>query len=143
MPFPFHVPGCSTWDEFGGLTGRLERAVSDGQPLTDLDWARVLFLTEVTFASDLIGSGLDFAIMARFCDTEAIGLLRGLQRKIGGCERANPGNRLGGADETWPQPLRRDGDARRQVVDQRIRELRQPGDIDAVGCRALVLGEAG
>ena len=80
-PFPFQVLGLSTWEEFGNLTGRLEHAVTDGEPMTDLDWARVLFLTEITWASMLIGSGLDFAIVTRFSDSEAVSLLRGLQRK--------------------------------------------------------------
>jgi hypothetical protein len=87
-PFPFQVLGLSTWEEFGNLTGRLEHAVTDGEPLTDLDWARVLFLTEITWASNIIGSGLDFAIVTRFSDTEAVGLLRGLQRKISSYKRA-------------------------------------------------------
>jgi hypothetical protein len=89
-PFPFQVLAVSTWDEFGELTLRLERAVADGKPLTDLDWARVLFLTEITWASDLVGSGLDFATVTGFSDSEAVTLLRGLQRrqKIGGYYRA-------------------------------------------------------
>jgi hypothetical protein len=89
-PFPFQVLGLSTWEEFGELTVRLERAVTHGEPLTNLDWARVLFLTEITWASDLIGAGLDFATVTGFSDSEAVGLLRGLQRrrKIGGYYRA-------------------------------------------------------
>ena len=89
-PFPFQVLGLSTWEEFGELTLRLERAVTNGEPLTNLDWARVLFLTEITWASDLVGAGLDFATVTGFSDTEAVGLLRGLQRrrKIGGYYRA-------------------------------------------------------
>jgi hypothetical protein len=87
-PFPFQVLGFSTWEEFGGLVLRLERAVGAGEALTDLDWVRVLFLTEVTFASDLIGSGTEFELMTRFSDAEALSLLRGLQRKIGGFRRA-------------------------------------------------------
>jgi hypothetical protein len=89
-PFPFQVLGLSTWDEFGELTLRLERAVTDGEPLTNLDWARVLFLTEITWASDLVGAGLDFATVTGFSDNEAVSLLRGLQRrrKIGGYYRA-------------------------------------------------------
>jgi hypothetical protein len=87
-PFPFQVLGLSTWEEFGNLTGRLAHAVTDGEPLTDLDWARVLFLTEITWASSLIGSGLDFAIVTKFSDIEAVNLLRALQRKIGGYKRA-------------------------------------------------------
>jgi hypothetical protein len=89
-PFPFQVLGLSTWEEFGELTLRLERAVSRGEPLTDLDWARVLFLTEITWASDLVGAGLDFATVTGISDNEALTLLRGLQRrrKIGGYYRA-------------------------------------------------------
>ncbi|EFG79546.1 hypothetical protein HMPREF0591_0523 [Mycobacterium parascrofulaceum ATCC BAA-614] len=89
-PFPYQVLGLSTWEEFGALTLRLERAVADGEPLTDLDWARVLFLTEITWASGLVGAGQDFATVTGFSDTEAVRLLRGLQRrhKIGGRMRA-------------------------------------------------------
>lgn len=87
-PFPFQVLGLSTWEEFGELTFRLQIAVAEGEPLTDLDWARVLFLTEITWASSLVGSGLDFAIVTRFSDAEAVVLLRGLQRKIGRYDRA-------------------------------------------------------
>jgi hypothetical protein len=87
-PFPFQVLGLSTWEAFGELTVRLENSVIGGEPLTDLDWARLLFLTEVTFASDLVGSGLDFDTVTGFSDFEAVSLLRGLQRKIGGFRRA-------------------------------------------------------
>lgn len=88
-PFPFQVLGLSTWEEFGKLTVRLQRAVENGEPLTNLDWARVLFLTEITWASDLVGAGLDFATVTGFSDTEAVALLRGLQRRyeIGGYQR--------------------------------------------------------
>ncbi len=48
--FPFQVLGLSTWEEFGELTFHLQRAVTEAEPLTDLDWARVLFLTEITWA---------------------------------------------------------------------------------------------
>jgi hypothetical protein len=60
----------------------------EGTALTDLDWARLLFLTEVTFASALIGSGIRFTAMTRFSDAEGIRVLRGLQRKIGTHDRA-------------------------------------------------------
>jgi hypothetical protein len=116
-PFPFQLLGFSTWDEFRKLTGRLEQAVMAGEALTDLDWARVLFLTEITWASNLIGSGLDFAIVTRFSDTEAVGLLRGLQRKISSHSRARllfpNGGRTTVAEEIeeqkrWVEHLRRE-----------------------------------
>jgi hypothetical protein len=99
QPFPFQVLGLSTWGEFGALTLRLEHAVTDHEALTDLDWARVLFLTEVTWASDLIGSGLDFDAVTSFSDVEALALLRGLQRKIGGYRRAKLLFPKGGRDD--------------------------------------------
>jgi hypothetical protein len=75
-PFPFQVLGLSTW---GG--------VRQAHPAS---WARVLFLTEITWASDLVGAGPDFATVTGCSDTEAVSLLRGLQRrrKIGGHTRA-------------------------------------------------------
>lgn len=87
-PFPFQSLGLSTWDEFGELTVRLGQPVVAGEALTQLDWARVLFVTEVTWVSSLIGAGLESAVMTRFSDAEAIRVLRGLQRKIGGSDRA-------------------------------------------------------
>jgi len=57
MPFPFQVLGLSTWDEFGELTFRLGHAVTAREPLTDLDWARVLYLTECSWASEIVGAG--------------------------------------------------------------------------------------
>jgi hypothetical protein len=106
-PFPFQVLGLSTWEEFGELTGRLQNAVAGGEALTNLDWARVLYLTECSWASSLVGAGLDFAIVTRFSDTEAMGLLRGLQRKIGGIKRAEllfpEGGRTATAEELEEQ----------------------------------------
>jgi hypothetical protein len=60
-PLPIEALGLSDWDEFDQLAIRLSEAVERGEPLTDLDWARALFLTEISWASDLVGSGLDFS----------------------------------------------------------------------------------
>jgi hypothetical protein len=54
-----------------------------------LDWARVLFLGEITWASCLVGAALDFEIVTGFSDAEAIAVLRSLQRKIGNSGRAD------------------------------------------------------
>jgi hypothetical protein len=82
-PFPYQVLGLSTWHEFAELTYRLAHAVTDGQPLTGLDWMRVLYLTECSWASNVVGSGLDFSIVTEFSDIDGLSLLRRLQRKIG------------------------------------------------------------
>ena len=122
-PFPFQVLGLSTWEQFGELTVRLQRAVENGDPLSNLDWARVLFLTEITWASGLVGAGLDFATVTGFSDTEAVTLLRGLQRrlKIGGYDRAKllfpDGGRTRTAEEIeelerWGEKVRREQQGR-------------------------------
>lgn len=66
------------------LLGRLHDAVKNGAPLSELDWARVMVLTEITWASSLVGAGADFDTITGISDEEGIRLLRGLQRKIGG-----------------------------------------------------------
>lgn len=118
QPFPFQALGLSsTWDEFDELTGRLSYAIIGSEALTDLDWARVLYLVESSWASDLVGAGLDFATVTGFSDTEAVCLLRGLQRKIGGIKRAKllfpNGGRTPTAEEIeeqkrWREQLRRE-----------------------------------
>jgi hypothetical protein len=78
-------------------------------------------LTEVTFASDLIGSGVRFTAMTRFSDAQAIKLLRGLQRKISNHHRATllfpDGGRTRTAEEIeeleqWGERVRREQEGR-------------------------------
>jgi hypothetical protein len=88
-PLPIEAMGISDLDEFDALTDRLRAAVGRGEPLTDLDWARVLFLGEITWASSLVGAALDFQIVTGFSDAEAIAVLRSLQRKISSRRRAD------------------------------------------------------
>jgi hypothetical protein len=52
--------GVSNEDEWYKLVIRLKEAIRNKEPLSDLDWARALFLTEISFGSNLVGSGLDF-----------------------------------------------------------------------------------
>jgi hypothetical protein len=63
---------------------RLANAVLKQAPLTELDLARVLFFTEQSFASDILGAGYEFALTSvlGFSDAEGIALLRGIQRKL-------------------------------------------------------------
>jgi hypothetical protein len=63
----------------GGLIARRIRA---GDPLTPVDWRRALLATEIVFASDLVGSGLDWTITTGIPDEEAVRLLRSVQRKL-------------------------------------------------------------
>jgi hypothetical protein len=65
--------------EFDNMVKRLGDAIEQRKPLSEADWARALFLTEVSWASNLVGSGLDFA--TSFRDEKAVQLLRSIQRK--------------------------------------------------------------
>ena len=65
-------------DEAWGLWERIEA----GEALATDDWRRVLLAAEIVFASDVVGSGLDWEITSDFSDEESIALLRGLQRKL-------------------------------------------------------------
>jgi hypothetical protein len=47
-PFPIGIVGAATLDEFGHLLARLLSAIKAEEPLSDLDWARALLLTEVS-----------------------------------------------------------------------------------------------
>jgi hypothetical protein len=87
-PFPYQVLGLSSWTEFAELTHRLAHSVTDCDPLTELDWMRVLYLTECSWASNIVGSGLDFPIVTEFSDIDCLSMLRHLQRKIGRVARA-------------------------------------------------------
>jgi hypothetical protein len=105
-PLPIDALGLSDWDAFDALTDRLRAAVSQGDALTELDWARALFLTEITWASCLVGAGLDFEIVTGFSDAEAITVLRSLQRKIANWQRADllfPGRGRPRPVEEWKQ----------------------------------------
>jgi hypothetical protein len=78
-PFPLKILGVSTSDEFDELLIRLRRAIARKEALSELDWARALLLTETCWASNLIGSGLDYGTGG---DEKALPLLRSIQRKL-------------------------------------------------------------
>lgn len=87
-PFPFQALGLSTGEELSQLALRLADAVEHDQPLTDLDWTRAVLLTECCWASNLIGLGPDFVVATGIPDADALSMLRRIQRRIGGAERA-------------------------------------------------------
>ncbi|MGO9506950.1 MAG: hypothetical protein ACLPXZ_06240 [Mycobacterium sp.] len=77
--------GLSTIDEFWTLTERLMEGIEAKESLSDLDWARALFLTEICWASNVIGAGVDFA--TSFRDEAAAPLVRSIQRKVSTTDR--------------------------------------------------------
>lgn len=76
--------GMSSYGECAKYVFALMEAVDRNEPLTDLDWARALFLTEVSFGSSLVASGRRFGPRA---DEYWILVLRTLQAKITNEER--------------------------------------------------------
>ena len=60
----------------------LARALRAGEPLTPSDWRRALLATELVFASDLVGSGVEWSTTTGVSDGETIDGLRSIQRKL-------------------------------------------------------------
>jgi hypothetical protein len=82
-PLPIKTLGIATnWIEFDSLVSCLETAIVGQEPMSALDWTRTLFLTEVSWASNVVGAGLDFALVTSISDEEAVKLLRSIQWKL-------------------------------------------------------------
>ena len=78
--------GASNIGEFDALVYRLRAAIENEEPLSDLDWAHALLLTEISWGSDLLGAGPEFEI-GNIDDEKALPLLRSLQYKICNSDR--------------------------------------------------------
>jgi hypothetical protein len=102
--------GIDEWTQFDVLTARLAQAITDQQPLSERDWAIALFLSEVSFASDLVGAGTEFALISH-SDEYGIRLLRSIQRKISSDYRA---------ELLFPGAGRRHGIAERETSEESI-----------------------
>ena len=60
------------------LWERIER----NDQLSPEEWRKVLLAVEVVFASDVVGSGVDWPTTTGISDADSIAALRGLQRKL-------------------------------------------------------------
>ena len=72
--------GVGGTEEFCDLVTRLMVAVETAQPLSQLDWTRAVLLTEISWCSDVLGAASE--IQTTIKDTEALPVLRSLQRKL-------------------------------------------------------------
>jgi hypothetical protein len=72
--------GAQGLDEFFELTDRLSASIRGGEPLSGLDWTRALVLTEICWASDVLGAASEFG--SNMSDERALAALRSLQRKL-------------------------------------------------------------
>ena len=52
------------------------------RPLSRLDWTRTLLATEIAFASDVMGSGVEWPVTTGLEDWRTLQHLRQLQRKL-------------------------------------------------------------
>ena len=74
--------GFAGVDDFFVQSNRLRGALENGEGLSNVDWTRALLATEIVFASDTIGAGVEWSTVTRFHDSETLVILRGLQRKL-------------------------------------------------------------
>jgi hypothetical protein len=63
---------------------RLLHAIQGDEPLGRADWRRVLLLTEIAFASDVVGSGVEWQTTSGLSDEATVHALRRVQRKLTG-----------------------------------------------------------
>jgi hypothetical protein len=61
---------------------RLRATLESKQPLSRYDWTRMLLATEIVFASDVAGSGIEWPTTTGLDDVASLGVSRGLQRKL-------------------------------------------------------------
>ncbi len=74
--------GFTDMEALFGEGRRIADDLQSGQALTPSDWRRALFATELVFASDLVGSGIDWSGTSGFSDERTIRLLRSIQVKV-------------------------------------------------------------
>jgi hypothetical protein len=68
----------------------LASSIESEKPLSQRDWTRALIATEIAFASDTIGSGVDWETTTGLDDENTIRCLRQLQRKLWIAKALNP-----------------------------------------------------
>jgi hypothetical protein len=87
--------GFESVEDLFAQRDRLIEAIGAGEPMTRFDWLRVLLATEIVFASNLVGSGMDWSITTGLSDAESVVTLRGVQRKLTSHVRGLIGNGFG------------------------------------------------
>ena len=74
--------GFTDADRLSSEAWALWLSIEAGESLSVADWRRVLLSVEIVFASDVVGSGLDWRFTSGLSDEKSITILRGLQRKL-------------------------------------------------------------
>ena len=82
-PLPIEALGYTDKPHFDADVARLRDQLSHNKPdLSTLDWSRIQFLAEISWASDMFGAGVEFELVSPFTDPEALVLLRSVQRAL-------------------------------------------------------------
>ena len=76
--------GFADVSDFDAETWRLAEALGEKADLSSRDAVRALVATEIAFASDVFGAGVDWQTVTGLSDEETISILRRLQRKLVG-----------------------------------------------------------
>ena len=87
--------GFTSAGELTGQCSSIQSALTAGEPLDSMDWVRALLSTEVAFASDVVGSGVEWATTTGWSDEVTIKVLRSIQRKLVRTVAPLVGNGLG------------------------------------------------
>lgn len=74
--------GFSSANDISAEAWELWKRIDAGEALEAQNWRRVLLAAEVIFASDVVGSGIDWSTTSGISDVESIEVLRGPQRKL-------------------------------------------------------------
>lgn len=82
-PPPIEALGYASKADFDADVARLcDQLGLDKPDLSTVDWSRIQFLAEISWASDLFGAGVEFEMVSPFTDPEALTLLRSVQRAL-------------------------------------------------------------
>ncbi|WP_301123010.1 hypothetical protein [Mycolicibacterium fortuitum] len=80
---PIEALGYTNYADFDADLSRLRGHLSRDEPdLSAQDWSRIQFLAEISWASDMFGAGVEFEQVSAFTDSEALAMLRSIQRTL-------------------------------------------------------------
>jgi len=83
-PLPITALGYPDWPGFDADVARLRAQLHQAEPqFSQREWTRILLLAEISFASDLLGAGVEFDLVSGWTDAEAVAVLRSIQRALG------------------------------------------------------------
>lgn len=60
----------------------INKLLRDRGSLDALDWTRALFATEISFVSDIVGSGIEWSTTTGISDLQTVVALRSVQKKL-------------------------------------------------------------